>query len=66
MPLAASNFGPLEIIIVLLFIGVPLWGIYYFLSRRSCPVCGLRIKRGLTACPKCGTNFVDGWQPPER
>lgn len=37
-------------------------------KRRSCPVCGADVKKGVTVCPKCGHDFAtaagDARQPP--
>jgi hypothetical protein len=37
-------------------------------KRRTCPACGNDVKKGLTACPKCGYDFAAAargtWTPP--
>lgn len=56
--LAASNIGPLETLLPLLVVAAILYGVYWLVTRRGCPTCGKRLKRGLTACPHCGADFT--------
>lgn len=52
--------GPLELLIVLLFLGLPVLVIVLIVrgvNGRSCPQCGKRVKKGLLECGHCGYDF---------
>jgi zinc-ribbon domain len=58
------------IIVVCRFFVDGILGILWLVTRpkaRPCPVCGTRVKEGVTICPKCGHDFraaVGGAPPP--
>lgn len=33
-------------------------------KRRDCPACGHSLRKGVTTCPKCGTNLATLYQQP--
>jgi hypothetical protein len=48
------------IILFLWFLVDAILGILWLVTRskgRPCPVCGTRVKEGVTVCPKCGHDF---------
>jgi hypothetical protein len=52
--------GPVELLILLIMIGLPVLavlGVVRVLSRRSCPRCGKHVKRGRLDCSHCGFDF---------
>lgn len=54
---------------VLGFFGFVTLSIIWFMTRpkgRDCPVCGEKVKKGLTTCPHCGYDFsvAAGASPP--
>jgi hypothetical protein len=58
------------IIVVFWFFVDGILGILWLITRpkgRPCPVCGTRVKEGVTICQKCGHDFravVGGASPP--
>jgi len=62
------------IILVLWFLVDGILGVLWLVTRpkgRPCPVCGTRVKEGVTVCPKCGHDFraaahEPGVPPPPR
>lgn len=55
-------------IFVIWFIGFVVLSIIWFMTRpkhRTCPVCGEDVKKGLTACKKCGHDFAAAAQNVE-
>lgn len=54
------------LIIVLWFFGFVILSIVWFMTRRKgrvCPHCGEDVKKGRTACQKCGYDFTLGRNP---
>jgi predicted amidophosphoribosyltransferase len=52
--------GPLDLVILLIVVGLPVVAVLLvvrLVSRRSCPRCGKRVKRGQPDCPHCGLDF---------
>ena len=48
------------VIIVIWALGDVILGVLWLVtrgSRRDCPVCGMKVKRGLTKCVSCGHDF---------
>jgi hypothetical protein len=65
------NFGPLELIMILVVIAVPVVVIYEivrFATRtsgyRPCARCGEPVKNGVLDCPQCGFDFRTIGAPP--
>lgn len=58
--LAASNFGPTELLTVLVVIGIPTLVVVRLrrrLNSRPCPRCGERVANGALDCPQCQFDF---------
>jgi hypothetical protein len=52
--------GPLEFVILLILVGLPVLAVLAVVrvvSRRACPRCGKRVKPGQLDCPHCGFEF---------
>lgn len=52
--------GPLEALIVLILVGIPVLIVFFIVSRmrsRACPRCGRRVKTGRMTCKACGFDF---------
>jgi uncharacterized Zn finger protein (UPF0148 family) len=50
-------------LVIVWFLGFVVLSLIWLMSRpqrRLCPVCGEQVKKGLTACPKCGYDFAAG------
>jgi len=69
-PIADSNFGPLELFVVLLAIALVVlaitWGwsaIDSRLNSRPCPRCGHRVRNGKLVCDECSFDFGATSQP---
>ena len=66
----ASDVGTgigVALIFFLWFIGFIVLSLVWFMTRsrgRVCPHCGEDVKKGRTACKKCGYDFTIGAQPP--
>ena len=66
---AASDTGTgigVALIIFLWFLGFVVLSLVWFMSRRKgrvCPHCGEDVKKGRTACKKCGYDFTLGRNP---
>lgn len=63
--------GPLELVIVLLLVGLPLALVVMavvLIARRAntrpCPRCGARVKQGVMLCGACGFDFSTIGAPP--
>ena len=60
----ASNAGTGIGVVVLWFVwffGFSALSLIWFMTRpkgRDCPACGEKVKKGLTACPNCGHDFM--------
>lgn len=60
----ASDVGTgigVTLIFFLWFIGFVVLGLIWLMTRprhRQCPACGEDVKKGRTACPKCGHDFA--------
>lgn len=57
---AGTGIG-IALILVIGFIGFVFLSLIWLMTRpkgRTCPVCGENVKRGRTACPKCGHDFA--------
>ena len=62
---AGTGIG-VALVFVLWFIGFIILSIVWFMTRRRgriCPHCGEDVKKGLTACKKCGYDFTLGRNP---
>lgn len=65
----ASDTGTgigVALIIILWLIGFLVISVIWFMARRKnrmCPHCGEDVKKGLTACKKCGYDFTVGGKP---
>ena len=61
---AATAIGAgigITFIVIIWFLGFVVLSLIWLMSRpqrRLCPVCGEQVKKGPTACPKCGYNFA--------
>lgn len=66
---SASDVGTgigVALILFLWFMGFIILSIVWFMSRRRgriCPHCGEDVKKGQTACKKCGYDFTLGGNP---
>jgi len=66
---AASDAGTgigVALVFVLWFLGFIVISLIWFMTRgkrRMCPHCGEDVKKGLTACKKCGYDFTIGGKP---
>jgi hypothetical protein len=66
---AASDAGTgigVGLIIFLWFLGFMVISVIWFMTRpkgRMCPHCGEDVKKGLTACKKCGYDYTVGGKP---
>jgi hypothetical protein len=52
--------GPLELLILLVLVALPVTAVLLVVravSRRACPRCGKRVKRGRLDCPHSGFDF---------
>ncbi len=57
---AGTGIG-VALVLFLGFIGFVFFSLIWFMSRpkgRDCPVCGEKVKKGLTVCPGCGHDFA--------
>jgi len=57
---AATGLG-IAVILFIGFIGFVFFSLIWLMSkpkRRDCPVCGEKVKRGLTVCPSCNHDFA--------
>lgn len=57
---AGAGIG-IAVILFIGFIGFVFFSIIWLMTRpkrRSCPVCGEDVKKGLTTCPGCGHDFA--------
>jgi hypothetical protein len=67
---SASDVGTgvgVALILILWFLGFVVLSLVWFMTRRRgriCPHCGEDVKKGLTACKKCGYDFTIGGKPP--
>ncbi|MGI8633687.1 MAG: hypothetical protein ACR2NA_14240 [Solirubrobacterales bacterium] len=53
--------GPLELLILLLFVGLPGYLIFWTVRRtrnRPCPRCNRLVRNGQVACHHCGHEFA--------
>ena len=56
---AGTSIG-VALILLIGFFGFVFFALIWFMTRpkgRDCPVCGERVKRGLTSCASCGHDF---------
>lgn len=59
------NVGPMELLVILVMLLALVVAVVLVVraltlgtSRRTCPVCGSPVKRGLTTCPTCQHDFA--------
>lgn len=63
---AGTSIG-VGLIIVLWFLGFVVLSLVWFMSRprhRQCPRCGEDVKKGATACKKCGYDYATALAQP--
>jgi tRNA(Ile2) C34 agmatinyltransferase TiaS len=63
---AGTGIG-VAVIILLWFLGFIVLALVWLMTRRRgriCPHCGEDVKKGRTACQKCGYDFTIGGKPP--
>jgi zinc-ribbon domain len=57
---AGTGIG-VALILLIGFFGFAFFSLIWFMTRpkgRVCPACGENVKKGRTACPKCGHDFA--------
>lgn len=62
---AGTGIG-VALIMILWFLGFVVLSLVWFMTRgkgRICPHCGEDVKKGRTACKKCGYDFTVGGKP---
>lgn len=64
------GIGPLELLIMLIIVGLPVLLIVMLVRRsngsRPCPHCGTRVKNGQTECGACDYDFRLQAKPASR
>ena len=63
------GLGPLELLIILIFLGLPVLMIVLVVrgnDSRPCPQCAKRVKKGRLDCPHCEYDFRLQTKPVSR